>query len=146
MKNLIYFTIVAISTFGCHAIPKDYKILNSKKLTHSLDFNCNELFDEIVEEWAIYQNETKEGNCYYYNRSLFSMILENRECFTGMKVSDIQKLFGKPSKISGQNFFYLASKECKYEYDYINDKYYHLRFTAIDTIGDIDFYQIVTDY
>ena len=146
MKGImLFFYFSTLFICGCSSYPKNYSAVKGE-VVDSSDKGCIDLFNEIEKKWAVYHTKLKEGECYFYNKKLTERILEHRDCFIGLKIDEVTKLLGEPSQISGHNYFYLMSKNCSNEYDYINDKYHHLRFTALDTIGTVDYYPIATDY
>lgn len=136
MRTILFFYIIVLS-FGCGSYPKDYRAVDGEILQPS-DPDCSVLFAEIKEKWAVH----KEDGCYYHNEKLMKKIIANKHCFIGEKMDDVYKLLGEPSSTSLHNYDYTMSNKCDNK-DTYNNKYYHLKFVAIDTVGDVKYIPIV---
>ncbi len=138
MIKLFFITITCLFlAFGCGTPHKGYKLVNGE-LINSINSKCTLFFKEVKEKWAISQ----DSGCYYYHKKLSQKIIENKDCFIGIEIAEIEKLLGSPSVVSIPNYDYELSKNCYTTNKYLN-KFYTLKFVGDKTVKKVEFNPVV---
>lgn len=92
-----------------------FYVQHTKVLKEELPDDCQKkLIDDINTSWL----KKGDRNCHLYNTfSQGIFIGGNQECFKGMTVSLITRLFGKPDKKSEGRLIYVLDNKCGKDMD-----------------------------